>query len=61
MLRRRCAAAALVAALALALCVLRSVVSGALLVVGAVAGLVALALGYAWLTRRRADRDAATR
>ena len=49
------------AALALALFVLRIVVSVALLVVGAVAGLVALALGYAWLTQRRADRDAATR
>ena len=51
------AVAALFAALALALFVLRIVVSVALLV----AGLVALALGYAWLTQRRADRDAATR
>ncbi len=61
MLGRLFAVAALVAVLALALFVLRIVVSAALLVVGAVAGLVALALGYAWLTRRRADRDAATR
>ena len=54
-------AAALVAALALALFVLRVVVSLALLVASAVFWLLALALGYAWLTRRRADRDAATR
>ena len=54
-------AAALVAALALALFVLRIVVSVALLVVSAVAWLLALALGYVWLTRRAADQDAATR
>ncbi len=47
------------AVVALALLVLRLVVSVALLVVAAVAGLVALALGYVWLTRR--GRDAATR
>ena len=61
MLARLFAVAALVAVLALALFVLRIVVSVALLIVSAVAGLVALALGYAWLTRRDADRDAATR
>ncbi len=60
-LRRLFAAAALVAVLALALFVLRIVVSIALLVVSAVAGLIALAIGYLWLTRRAADRDAATR
>ncbi len=55
-------AAAAVAALALALFVLRLVVSIALLVVSAVFWLLALALGYAWLTRRRAaGRDGATR
>ena len=61
LLRRLAVAAALVAALALALFVLRVVVSLALLFVSAVAWLLALALGYVWLTRRRADRDAATR
>jgi hypothetical protein len=61
LLKRLAVAAALVAALALALIVLRVVVSIALLVVSAVFWLLALALGYAWLTRRRADRDAATR
>ena len=59
--RRLSVAAALVAALALALFVLRIVVSLALLILAAVAGLVALALGYLWLTQRSADRDAATR
>lgn len=59
--RRLAVAAALVAALASALFVLRIVVSVALLLVSAVAGLIALAFGYAWLARRRADRDAATR
>ena len=59
--RRLAAAAALVAALALALFVLRVVVSAALLVVSAVFWLLALALGYAWLTRRAADRGAARR
>ena len=48
--RRLSVAAALVAALALAL-----------FVVAAAAGLLALAAGYLWLTRRAADRDAATR
>jgi hypothetical protein len=47
--------------LALALFVLRLVVSIALLVVAAAAGLVALALGYLWLKGLRADRDTATR
>ena len=59
--RRLFAAAALVALLALALFVLRIVVSVALLVVAAIAGLIVLAAGYLWLTQRRADRDAATR
>ena len=54
-------AAGAVAALALALFVLRVVVSIALLFVSAVFWLLALALGYAWLTRRRSGRDAATR
>ncbi len=49
MLERLLAVAALVAVVALALLVLRLVV------------LVALALGYVWLTRRGAGRDAATR
>ena len=61
MLGRLFAVAALVAVLALALFVLRLVVSIALLVVAAVAGLVALALGYLWLKGLRADRDTATR
>ena len=61
MLGRLFAAAALVAALALALFVLRIVVSVALLVVSAVAGLLALAIGCVWLTRRGAGRDSATR
>ena len=62
LLRRLAVAAALVAALALALFVLRIVVSIALLVVSAMFWLLALALGYAWLTRRRgARRGAATR
>jgi hypothetical protein len=61
MLGRLFAVAALVAVLALALFVLRLVVSIALLVVAAVAGLVALTLGYLWLKGFRADRDAATR
>jgi tetrahydromethanopterin S-methyltransferase subunit C len=61
-LLRRLAVAAAVAALALALFVLRLVVSIALLVVSAVFWLLALALGYAWLTRRRAaGRGGATR
>ncbi len=60
-LRRLFTVAAVVAVLALALVALRIVVSIALFIVGVVAGLVALALGYAWLTQRRADRDAATR
>jgi hypothetical protein len=60
MLGRLFAVAALVAVLALALFVLRLVVSIALLVVAAVAGLVALALGYLWL-KGAGDRDAATR
>jgi hypothetical protein len=59
--RRLAVAAALVAALALALFVLRIAVSAALLVVSAVFWLLALALGYLWLTRRAADRDAARR
>ncbi len=59
--RRLAVAAALVAALALALFVLRIVVSAALLVVSAVFWLLALALGYLWLTRRAAGRDAARR
>ena len=60
--RRLAVAAALVAALALALFVLRIVVSAALLVVSAAFWLLALALGYLWLTTRRAaDRDAARR
>ena len=59
--RRLAVAAALVAALALALFVLRIVVSAALLVVSAAFWLLALALGYLWLTRRAADRDAARR
>jgi hypothetical protein len=61
--RRLAVAAALVAALALALFVLRIVVSAALLVVSAVLWLLALALGYAWLTRRggAGGRDAARR
>jgi hypothetical protein len=59
--RRLAVAAALVAALALALFVLRIVVSAALLVVSGAFWLLALALGYLWLTRRRADRDAARR
>ena len=60
--RRLAVAAALVAALALALFVLRIVVSAALLVVSAAFWLLALALGYAWLTRRRAaGRGGATR
>ena len=61
LLRRLAVAAALVAALALALFVLRIVVSITLLVVAAVAGLAALAFGYLWLTQRAGDRDAATR
>ena len=61
MIRRLFAAAAVVAVLALALFVLRIVVSIALLIVYAIAGLLALALGYLWLTQRRADRDGATR
>ena len=61
LLRRLAVAAALVAALALALFVLRIVVSIALLVVSAAAWLLALALGYVWLTRRCAGRDAAKR
>ncbi len=61
LLKRLAVAAALVAALALALIVLRVVVSIALLVVSAVFWLLALALGYLWLTRRAADRDAARR
>ena len=60
-LRRLFAAAAVVAVLALALFVLRIVVSLALLILATVAGLLALAFGYLWLTRRAADRDAATR
>jgi flagellar biosynthesis component FlhA len=60
-LRRLFAAAALVALLAFALLLLRIVVSIALFVVAAVAGLLALAAGYLWLARRAADRDAATR
>jgi hypothetical protein len=56
MLARLFAAAALVAVLTLALFVLRIVVSIALLVVAATAGLVALALGYVWLARRDAAR-----
>ncbi len=59
--RRLAVAAALVAALALALFVLRIAVSAALLVLSAVFWLLALALGYLWLTRRAADRDAARR
>ncbi len=59
--RRLAVAAALVAALALALFVLRIVVSAALLVVSAVFWLLALALGYLWLTRRAAGKDAARR
>ena len=58
---RLAVAAALVAALALALFVLRIVVSAALLVLSAVFWLLALWLGYLWLTRRNADRDAARR
>ncbi len=61
MIERLFVVAALVAVLALALFVLRLVVSIALLVVAAVAGLIALSLGYLWLTRRRADHGAATR
>jgi hypothetical protein len=60
-LRRLFAAAALVALLALALLLLRIVVSIALFIVATVAGLLALAAGAPWLTRRAADRDAATR
>ena len=56
MLGRLFAVAALVAVLALALWALRIVVSIALLVVSAVAGLAALALGYLWLARRGAAR-----
>ena len=59
--RRLAVAAALVAALALALFVLRIVVSAALLVVSAAFWLLALALGYLWLTKRNAGRDAARR
>ncbi len=60
--RRLAVAAALVAALALVLFVLRIAVSAALLVVSAVFWLLALALGYLWLTQRAADRrDAARR
>ena len=54
-------ACALVAALLLALFVLRIVVSAALLVLSAVFWVLAAVLGWLWLTRRRADRDAATR
>ena len=61
MLGRLFAVAALVAVVALALRVLQLGASLALLVVSAVAWLLALALGYVWLTRRRADRGAATR
>ncbi len=61
LVRRVAVGAALVAALFLALFVLRIVVSAALLVLSAVFWLLALVLGYLWLTRRRADRDAATR
>ncbi len=61
LLKRLAMAAALVAALALALIVLRVVVSIALFVVASAAGLLALVAGYLWLTRRAADRDAATR
>ena len=50
-----------VAVLALALFVLRIVVSAALLVLSAVFWVLALSLGYLWLTRRRADRGGATR
>ena len=51
----------MVALLALALLLLRIVVSIALFIVATVAGLLALAAGAPWLTRRAADRDAATR
>lgn len=61
MLRRLFAVAAVVAVLALALFVLRIVVSITLLIVAAVAGLAALVFGYLWLTQRAGDRDAATR
>ena len=59
--RRLALVAGAIAVLALALFVLRIVVSITLLVVAAVAGLAALAFGYLWLTQRAGDRDAATR
>ena len=59
--RRLTLVAGAIAVLALALFVLRVVVSAALLVLSAVFWLLALALGYLWLTRRRAGRDAARR
>ena len=55
------AVAALVAVAALLLRLLQLGASLLLLVVAALSGLIALVLGAMWLTRRRADRDAATR